>query len=300
MSGNPVAKSPGELIAEARRRRNLSLAELADRTRIPATMLAALEADEYHRLSGPLYARSFLRSCAKELGLVPEEVLDLYSRHVGEAPRPAGTPAPAPDPVRIRHVGLPWGRLVAAALGVVGVAALAFVLTRGGGEAPAPVTAADAGGGAVTSGGGWEQVAGEQEPAAPAASPVESGGSTPAGVPGLAFADGLTWPVVVRLRVPAAMTARARRDGQEEYEEVAWPGAAAAAVPAGGPEAGVAYGDGDGLVVYWGAVRTVSLVLGGGEGVELTVNGVARPLSLPTGGGEIVLDLGADLAPSLP
>jgi hypothetical protein len=116
----------------------------------------------------------------------------------------------------------------------------------------------------------------------------------PAGVPGLAFSDDLTWPVVVRLRVPGPITARARRDGNEQFGDVVWPDSVPAVpVPAAGVMAGRAYAAGDGLVVYWGAAENLSLVLGMADGVELTVNGEPQLLHLPADGGEIILDLRA-------
>ena len=307
MSGTTESRSPGEVIAAARRQRSLSLEDLAERTKIPTAMLAAIEADEYHRLSGPLYARSFLRSCAKELGLSADEVLDLYARHSGETPRAAGAPVNPPETVRIQRVGLPWWRLGAGAAGLVAVAALAFVLTRPG---PEPVVTRAGGGGTAANEAGLAGAPGWADPNAapttgdvpPATEAVPSvTGEAPAGVPGLGFSDGLTWPVVVRLRVPAPLPVRARRDADEQFAEVAWPaGGTAAPVPVAGIEAGRAYATGEGLVVYWGAVGRLSLVLGAVEGVEVTVNGEPRALSPAAAGGEIVLDLQAAAPAPLP
>lgn len=285
--------SPGALIAAARSRRGLSLDDLAERTKIPTAMLRALEADEYHRLSGPLYSRSFLRTCAKELELPVDEILENFARCSGEVTRPAGGPPRVEEAVRIRRVGLPWGRLAVGATVVAAVATLAVVLTRPGGRETVPDPA--------TSGAAAEQAAATPETAwiadgGPMAVPR---GEAPAGRPGMAFSDGLTWPMVVRLRVPGPVAARARRDANEQYAEVVWPGATPASpVPESGVETGRAYADGGGLVVYWGAVGRLHLVLGSGEGAEVTVNGVARALELPVGGGEVVLDLQA--APAAP
>lgn len=300
MSSEGPAGTPGAMIAAARSKRGLSVADLAERTRIPPAMVEALEADEYHRLSGPLYARSFLRSCALELGLDAGEVLERYARHAGEPARPGegmGVPAPA---VRIRRVGLPWGRLAAGALVVagLGVAAAWFVLRQADPAAPdRPVTQAAAGG-ATASLAGPGTVGDRATGALVADAPPPSSAGAPAGLPGLAFSDGLTWPLVVRLKVAAPGTARARRDGEAGYADTAWPGGAGAGpVPREGVVAGQAYADGDGLVVYWGAVERLSLVLGGLAGAELTVNGRPWPLTAPADGGEIVVDVEAGAGP---
>ncbi len=313
MSGPQENQSPGLAIAEARRSRGLSVEDLAERTKIPAAMLIAIEADEFHRLSGPLYARSFLRSCAKELGLVVEDVLELYARQAGEPPRtPHETPG-APEAVRIRRVGLPWGRLAGGTGAVLVIAVVAVILTRGGGDAP---TAAAVRTGGVAAGAGMLAGATGAEPgvaqgsaggapltpvaaadsqAAPmAGAPVRRDGTAPAGVPGLVFAGGATWPVVVRLTAAFPVSVRARRDGDAEYTGVAWTDTAGAGpVPAGGVVAGQAYVVGDGLVVYWGAVDRVSLLLGSTDGVEVTVNGRPQVLRLPGFGDELRLELRA-------
>jgi cytoskeletal protein RodZ len=82
MTGHEDFKTPGELLQEARRKRGLDLGTIAARTKIPARMLEAIEKDEYHKLSDPLYARSFLQTYARDLGLDPQFVLDQYARLV--------------------------------------------------------------------------------------------------------------------------------------------------------------------------------------------------------------------------
>lgn len=312
MSGPQDSQSPGLAIAAARRARGLSVEDLAERTKIPAAMLVAIEADEFHRLSGPLYARSFLRSCAKELGLAAEDVLELYARHAGEPPRTPHEVPGAPEVVRIRRVGLPWGRLAGGAGAVLVIAVIALVVTRGGGDAP---TAAAGRKGGAAAGAGMlagatvaapgaapatrdaappTAVAAADSQVAPIATAARRDGPAPAGVPGLVFAGGATWPVVVRLTAAFPVSVRARRDGEAEYAGVAWTDTAGAGpVPVEGIVAGQAYAVGDGLVVYWGAVDRVSLLLGSTDGVEVTVNGRPQVLRLPGPGDELRLELRA-------
>ncbi|MBK6733311.1 MAG: helix-turn-helix domain-containing protein [bacterium] len=293
----PEARTPGAMIAEARRKRGLSADDLAERTKIPVTLLVALEADEYHRLSGPLYARSFLRSCAKELGLPVEDVLDLYNRHSGETVRAPGEPPQVPSAVRIKRVGLPWAKLAVGFAAVAGLAVLSFVLTRPGNDASdsqaavASQPVARAAAGPSVRGNALPEV----EPAVPVAAAADS---LPTGRPGLGFADGMTWPLVVRLQLASPALVRARRDGDEFYADVAWPADGAhQPVPVGAIVAGSAYATPTGFVIYWGAVGRLSLVLGAAEGVELTVNGEPRRVDLPLDGGELILDLEAAASP---
>ncbi|MCK9995330.1 MAG: helix-turn-helix domain-containing protein [Candidatus Krumholzibacteria bacterium] len=122
MSDNPQLKTPGEMISEARQAQDLTLAQLSERTKIPPGVLASLEMDEFHKISGPLYIKSFLRTCAVDLGLDPQIVLSLYNQISGEnTSRPVGSEMVwEEEKVQVSRVGLPWLRIVLAA-GVVAV-----------------------------------------------------------------------------------------------------------------------------------------------------------------------------------
>ncbi|MDO9694738.1 MAG: helix-turn-helix transcriptional regulator [Candidatus Latescibacteria bacterium] len=144
----PVSTTPGAMVRAAREAAGLSLADLAAATRIPASQLRALEADDHDQLSGPLYVRSFLRSCAEALDLDPHDLLAAY-----DSRRPADAAIPAPGPTwtqetQIRHAAaFPWRRvgLLAAVLLAVALAVLAIVRIAGGGGAPAAEADADPG-----------------------------------------------------------------------------------------------------------------------------------------------------------
>ena len=122
MSDSPLLKTPGEMISDAREAKELTLAQLSDRTKIPPAVLKSLELDEYHKISGPLYIKSFLRTCAVDLGLDPQVVLSLYNQISGEnKSRPVGSEMVwNEEEVKISRVGLPWLRIILAA-GVVAV-----------------------------------------------------------------------------------------------------------------------------------------------------------------------------------
>ncbi|MSQ41763.1 MAG: hypothetical protein EXR65_01815 [Dehalococcoidia bacterium] len=75
----------GELLRAARRQRALTIAEIANDTRINADYLEALEQEHYDVLPAPVYARGFLRAYAKHLELDPETALSLLPR---DLPRP--------------------------------------------------------------------------------------------------------------------------------------------------------------------------------------------------------------------
>ncbi len=84
----------------------MSLEELAQTTRIPLKMLVHLEEGRHDRLPGDVFARGFLRSYARAIGIPEGEVVDRWAR----ARRPA-EPAPAPvasitPPERGRRFGV--------------------------------------------------------------------------------------------------------------------------------------------------------------------------------------------------
>jgi len=73
--------SPGPYIMAQRKRRGVSLDELAVKTKIPRRQLELLEADRYEELPGMVFAKGFLRVCARALELDEDTVLGLlYER----------------------------------------------------------------------------------------------------------------------------------------------------------------------------------------------------------------------------
>lgn len=83
-------ESPGRLLKAARERKGLSLEELAGETLLSEGTLTALEADDFERLSQPVFVRGYYRKCAKVLDLPQEELIAAYAAHAGvPGPRPA-------------------------------------------------------------------------------------------------------------------------------------------------------------------------------------------------------------------
>lgn len=126
----------GDLLREARTSRGLTLAEVERDTRISRSYLEALEGGRYEVLPAPVYARGFVRSYARYLGLDEQEAVSLLP---DDMPRPAGL-EPLPGLRRTRGMELPTLN-APIALGVVAVAValllLVFLVPRifGGGEA---------------------------------------------------------------------------------------------------------------------------------------------------------------------
>ena len=133
MTDMPVLKTPGELLLEARQAAGLGLDLVSESTKIPLGILQSLENDEYHKISGPLYVNSFLRTYAVDLGLDPVVVLEAYAKFSGEVIVTGPTPDPeavwVDEEVKISRVGPPWGMIGMVAGALVVLVLLVFWLT---------------------------------------------------------------------------------------------------------------------------------------------------------------------------
>jgi cytoskeletal protein RodZ len=67
--------TPGAFLAAKRGERGLSLQQASSATHIRLEFLSALEADEPDRLPAPVYARGYLRTYARYLGLDEESLV---------------------------------------------------------------------------------------------------------------------------------------------------------------------------------------------------------------------------------
>ena len=76
----PVEAKPsaGRMLAEARERLGLSVADVASQLRLSTRQIEALEADDCARLPGKTFLRGFIRNYAKLLQIDPEPLLSGY------------------------------------------------------------------------------------------------------------------------------------------------------------------------------------------------------------------------------
>ena len=70
--------SAGQMLRAARAARGLTLDDLAQATKLRASILAAMEEDDFSHCGGLVYARGQLRSIAPVLGLDPEDLVDAF------------------------------------------------------------------------------------------------------------------------------------------------------------------------------------------------------------------------------
>ncbi|MGN6202431.1 MAG: helix-turn-helix domain-containing protein [Solirubrobacterales bacterium] len=128
----------GKKLHEARTRKKLSLQQVEEATKIRGRYLGAIENDEWEQLPGDTYARAFIRTYGRYLGLDGERLAEEHRRSRGAA-RP-GERLPRVDPkprpvVKSRNRGrrrIPQGVLAVIVVALVIAALLAIGLTTGG------------------------------------------------------------------------------------------------------------------------------------------------------------------------
>lgn len=74
----------GQRLLQERSKRQLSLDDIAEATKIKPRFLAAIERGEYEKLPSPAYAKGFVRNYAAYLGLPRTEVTALFRREFDE------------------------------------------------------------------------------------------------------------------------------------------------------------------------------------------------------------------------
>lgn len=145
-----VVRGPGTLLAAARIRHGMPLAEIAARTRIARHLLEALESETWSDLPAPVYVRGFIRLYAREVGLdprIPLGMLDTQTEARVEAEVRAQTEAEAAVR-RATWDSIRWRAAYSVAIGLIVAVTLAAIFSvsppkleaRSLSAEPAPVT----------------------------------------------------------------------------------------------------------------------------------------------------------------
>jgi cytoskeletal protein RodZ len=79
-----MSQSIGEKLRLAREARGIALREISEQTRISIRYLEGIEADDFKRLPGGIFNRSFVRAYAKFVGVDEHEALEDYARTLRE------------------------------------------------------------------------------------------------------------------------------------------------------------------------------------------------------------------------
>ncbi len=123
-----VRPSAGKVLAEARERLGLNVAEVARQLRLSPRQIEALEADDHASLPGKTFLRGFLRNYAKLLQIDPEPVLALCQPEPPQA-QPIAVPMSKIEfggKRRLMPFGGHSGKPRAKYAAIIGVAALAL------------------------------------------------------------------------------------------------------------------------------------------------------------------------------
>lgn len=68
----------GQKLRREREKKRLTLSQLADRTKVAASLLRSLEAGECARWPGGIYSRGFMRAYAEAVGLDPDHTVAMF------------------------------------------------------------------------------------------------------------------------------------------------------------------------------------------------------------------------------
>lgn len=89
----------GGTLKSARERKGISLRHIANATKISMGALESLERNEFSRLPGGIFSRSFVRAYAEEVGLDPDETVADFLKETGETFQPPSQIADEDVPV---------------------------------------------------------------------------------------------------------------------------------------------------------------------------------------------------------
>ena len=301
MVDNRDGRTPGELLQEARDARRMTLEQLSTETKIPQRLLQALERDEYHKVSGSLYIKSFLRAFASAVGLDPGEIIALYELSRGQtAAKPDTADAIWQDAeTEIHRIGVAYGRWFrrwgAVVLLLIALAVWWFFL-RDGHRAAEPLTAQSTVETLLADDTDSSTAAAALPEAAPSeprwrADPDPELPPARRGDQRVQFSDGRARPLVLRLLCIEPIPVSVATDGGAEPGAVEWsatvrPGR----LPAARIVSGRPYSVRQGVVIYWGADDHFNLQLDRFDGVELTLNGTALATGAWRPGQVILID----------
>lgn len=120
MNARTSGSSPGARLRAAREARGLSIQDVAERLRLNAALVLAMEQDRLALLGAPVYARGHLRNYAALVGAPEQEIM--ADCDVEVVPQPSFLPALDLQPRARNHARWAWP--VAAVLLAIAVVAV--------------------------------------------------------------------------------------------------------------------------------------------------------------------------------
>ncbi len=83
-------------LEQIRRRKGVSLSDIAESTKIGTHFLRAIESEDFGKLPGGLFNRSYIRQYAAAVGVPEDELMRAYSEFEAEQERKTGAASPPP------------------------------------------------------------------------------------------------------------------------------------------------------------------------------------------------------------
>ncbi|MDX1492276.1 MAG: DUF4115 domain-containing protein [Pseudohongiellaceae bacterium] len=80
----PCASGPGELLAKKREELGYTIQQIADRLHITMHYVRALEANEYDKLPGDIFAKGYIRTYASIVKLDPDVLINVYNDYTSQ------------------------------------------------------------------------------------------------------------------------------------------------------------------------------------------------------------------------
>jgi cytoskeletal protein RodZ len=239
--------SIGQALSAARSDAKLSIDDLSAKTRLRATVIRSIEADDFSLCGGDFYARGHIRTLAGLVGLDPAVLLAEYDATIADTEDGPATSQLYETEVSGRAITRTaekrapnWG-LAAAAMTLVVIIVVLFVgLVGGGKKAPGQLAAP-----------GTTPTTGPANPSATSTGPAEGPSGTAQPTPSTAVAE-VGVHVVLKITTSKCWAAATGSNGQVLYEGVLNPG--------------------DSKI--FDDPQRVSLRLGNAPATDLTVNGV--------------------------
>ena len=106
MNARTSGPSPGERLRGAREAKGLTIETAAERLRLNAALVLAMEEERLALLGAPVFARGHLRNYAALLGLPEDEILAAFG--ITEIPEPSFLPAMDLRPKVRDHARWAW------------------------------------------------------------------------------------------------------------------------------------------------------------------------------------------------
>src|SRR3979409_2099564 len=83
-----MAETIGEQLRLAREERGIALREISDQTRISIRYLEAIETNDYKKLPGGIFNRSFVKAYARYVGFDEKQAVEGYSQVMRDQGKP--------------------------------------------------------------------------------------------------------------------------------------------------------------------------------------------------------------------